>query len=139
VAASEAILGYRLRQYHLGVVTWITGAQADGNALGLLERATGEVAAQAGCDGRLMFVPQDESSAYAWLSLGGGRDVSLADVSVKGIGSGERIQFAFGEPALGVTASGVPISRRSAPRPWPWRPGRRARRSPPSPRSRRWA
>jgi hypothetical protein len=103
VAASEAILGYRLRQYHLGVVTWITGAQAGGNALGLLERATGEVAAQAGCDGRLMFVPQDESSAYAWLSLGGRRDVSLADVSVKSIGSGERIQFAFGEPALGVT------------------------------------
>ena len=102
VAGSEAILGYRLRQYHLGVVTWITGAQAGGNALGLLERATGEVAAQARCDGRLMFVPQDESSAYAWLSLGGRRDVSLADVSVKGIGSGERIQFAFGEPALGV-------------------------------------
>jgi hypothetical protein len=103
VAASEAILGYRLRQYHLGVVTWITGAQAGGNALGLLERATGEVAAQAGCDGRLMFVPQDESSAWAWLPLGGRRDVSLADVSVKSIGSGERIQFAFGEPALGVT------------------------------------
>ena len=103
VAASEAILGYRLRQYHLGVVTWITGAQAGGNALGLLERATGEVAAQAGCDGRLMFVPQDESSAWAWLSLGGRRDVSLADVSVKSIGSGERIRFAFGEPALGVT------------------------------------
>jgi DNA-binding PucR family transcriptional regulator len=103
VAASEAILGYRLRQYHLGVVTWITGAQAGGNALGLLERATGEMAAQAGCDGRLMFIPQDESSAYAWLSLGGRRDVSLADVSVKSIGSGERIRFAFGEPALGVT------------------------------------
>ena len=103
VAASEAILGYRLRQYHLGVVTWITGAPAGGNALGLLERATGEVAALAHCDGRLMFVPQDESSAYAWLPLGGRRDVSLADVSVKGIGCGERIRFAFGEPALGVT------------------------------------
>jgi DNA-binding PucR family transcriptional regulator len=102
VAASEAILGYRLRQYHLGVVTWITGAPAGGGTLGLLERATGEVAAQAGCDGRLMFVPQDESSAWAWLPMGGRRDVSLADVSVKGIGCGERIRFAFGEPALGV-------------------------------------
>jgi DNA-binding PucR family transcriptional regulator len=49
-----------------------------------------------------MFVPQDECSAYAWLPLGGRRDVSLADVCVKGIGSGERIRFAFGEPALGV-------------------------------------
>src|SRR6478736_9159905 len=102
VAASEAILGYRLRQYHLGVVTWITGAQAGGNALGLLERAAGEVAAQAGCDGRLMFVPQDESSAWAWLPLGGRRDVPLTEVSVKGMAGGDRIQFAFGEPALGV-------------------------------------
>jgi PucR C-terminal helix-turn-helix domain len=55
------------------VVTWITGAPADGSTLGLLERATGEVAAQVQCDGRLMFVPQDEASAYAWLPLGGRR------------------------------------------------------------------
>jgi hypothetical protein len=104
VASSEAILGYRLRQYHLGVVTWITGAPAGGDTLGLLERATGEVAAQAHCDGRLMFVPQDESSAWAWLPLGGRRDVPLADMNVKDIGGGgDRIQFAFGEPALGVT------------------------------------
>jgi DNA-binding PucR family transcriptional regulator len=102
VAASEAILGYRLRQYHLGTVTWITGAPADGGTLGLLERATGEVAAQAGCDGRLMFVPQDESSAWAWLPLGGRHDVALSEVSVKGMAGGDRIQFAFGEPALGV-------------------------------------
>jgi DNA-binding PucR family transcriptional regulator len=102
VAASEAVLGYRLRQHHLGVVTWITGAPAGGNTLGMLERATGEVAAQAHCDGHLMFVPQDESSAYAWLPLGGGRDISLADVSVKDTDSGHRIRFAFGEPALGV-------------------------------------
>jgi DNA-binding PucR family transcriptional regulator len=50
-----------------------------------------------------MFVPQNESSAYAWLPLGGRRDVSLAEVSVESSGSGDRIQFAFGEPALGVT------------------------------------
>jgi DNA-binding PucR family transcriptional regulator len=103
VAASEAILGYRLQQYHLGLVTWITGAPAGGDTLGLLERATGEVAAQTQCDGRLMFVPQDESSAWAWLPLGGRRDVPLADVNVKGIAGGDRIQLAFGEPALGVT------------------------------------
>jgi DNA-binding PucR family transcriptional regulator len=102
VAASEAILGYRLRQYHLGVVTWISGAPAGGDTLGLLERATGEVAAQAHCDGRLMFVPQDESSAWAWLPLGGRPDIDLSDVNVKGIGGGDRIQFALGEPALGV-------------------------------------
>lgn len=102
VSASEAILGYRLRQHHLGVVTWITGAPAGGSTLGLLERATGEVAAQVQCDGRLLFVPQDEASAYAWLPLGGRRAVSLAGVSAKGAESGDRIRFAFGEPAPGV-------------------------------------
>jgi len=102
VAASEAILGYRLRQHHLGVMTWITGPPADGDTLGLLERATGEVSVQAGCDGRLMFVPQDESSAWAWLPLGGQRDIDMSGVNVKKIAGGDRIQFAFGEPAPGV-------------------------------------
>jgi hypothetical protein len=60
------------------------------------------VAAQAGCDERLMFVPQDESSAWAWLPLGGRHDVALSEVSVKGMAGGDRIQFAFGEPGLGV-------------------------------------
>jgi DNA-binding PucR family transcriptional regulator len=50
-----------------------------------------------------MFVPQDESSAWAWLPLGGRRDIALSDVNVKAIGGGDRIQFALGEPALGVT------------------------------------
>jgi DNA-binding PucR family transcriptional regulator len=102
VDASEAILGYRLRQHHLGVVAWITGASAGGDTLGLLERATGEVAVQARCDGRLMFVPHDESSAWAWLPLGGRGDVAISDLTAKSISGGDRIQFAVGEPGTGV-------------------------------------
>ena len=101
VSPSEAILGYRLRQHHLGVVTWITGASAD-DALGLLERATAELAAEAHCDGRPMFVPQDEFSAWAWMPLGARRDVVLPGMSVKNATGGDRIRFAFGEPAPGV-------------------------------------
>ena len=37
VSSLEAMLGYRLRQHHLGVVTWITGAAGGGDALGRLE------------------------------------------------------------------------------------------------------
>jgi len=102
VDSTEAILGYRLRQHHLGVVAWITGGSAGGDALGMLERAAGEVAVQARCDGRLMFVPQDESSAWAWLPLGGRSDVVLSDVNIKEIAGGDRVRFAFGEPAPGV-------------------------------------
>ena len=99
VTASEAILGYRLRQHHLGVVTWTTKAGTGGDGLGLLERATAEVSAAAGCDGRPIFLPQDESAAWAWLPLGTRSEVTLADLS--GVG-GHQVRFALGEPGLGV-------------------------------------
>ena len=96
VTASEAILGYRLRQYHLGVVTWTTKAGTGGDALGVLERATAEVSAAAGCDGRPIFLPQDESAAWAWLPMGTRSEVTVPDVSV------HQVRFALGEPGLGV-------------------------------------
>ena len=99
LSSSEAILGYRLRQHHLGVVTWITEASAGGDALGLLERATAEMAAEGHCDGRPMFVPQDEFCAWAWIPLGARRDIDLPTMGSTG---GDRIRFAFGEPAPGV-------------------------------------
>jgi DNA-binding PucR family transcriptional regulator len=101
VRASEAILGYRLGQHHLGVVTWIVEASAGGDTLVLLERATAEVAAAAGCDGRPLFVPQDESSAWAWLPFGARCDIAASAPGVPGTGDGT-IRFAFGEPASGV-------------------------------------
>ena len=91
-----------LGQHHVGVVTWMAEAAAGGDALAALERATGEVAAEAGCDGRPMFVPQDEFGAWAWLPLGSRRDFvppAFPDINASG---GQRIRFAFGEPATGV-------------------------------------
>jgi DNA-binding PucR family transcriptional regulator len=102
VGSSEAMLGYRLRQYHLGVVTWITGASGGGDALGRLEHVTAEVAAEAGCEGRPIFIPQDECSAWAWLPLGARDDIAWPEFSAKGIGVAGGIRFAFGEPALGL-------------------------------------
>ena len=85
VSSSEAMLGYRLRQHHLGVVTWITGASGGGDALGRLEHVTAEVAAEAHCEGRPIFIPQDEFSAWAWLPLGARHDIALPGLSAKGI------------------------------------------------------
>src|SRR5258707_11792393 len=85
VSSSEAMLGYRLRQHHLGVVTWITGASGGGDALGRLEHVTAEVAAEAHCEGRPIFIPQDEFSAWAWLPLGARRDIALPGLDVKAI------------------------------------------------------
>jgi PucR C-terminal helix-turn-helix domain/GGDEF-like domain len=103
--SSEAILGYRLRQHHLGVVAWIAGPPAGGGSLGLLDHAITELAAAAHCDGLPMVVPQDESCAWAWLPLGARRDVAapVPDASGASGGSGgDEIRFAFGEPAAGL-------------------------------------
>jgi DNA-binding PucR family transcriptional regulator len=103
VDSCEAILGYRLRQRHLGVVAWITGAGAGSDSIGRLERATAEIAAGAGCDGRPMFIPQDEFSAWAWLPFGARRDIAVPATSLKAVPGTDQIRVAFGEPALGVT------------------------------------
>ena len=103
VDSSEAVLGYRLRQHHLGVVTWTTEAAVGGNALGLLEHATAKLAVEAHCDGRPMFLPQDESSAWAWLPLGARHDFPLRSMSAESTGDSAKIRFAFGAPALGVS------------------------------------
>jgi DNA-binding PucR family transcriptional regulator len=102
VGSTEAMLGYRLRQYHLGVVTWITEASGGGDALGRLEHVTAEVAAEAHCEGRPIFIPQDELSAWAWLPLGARHDIAWPELSAKEIPAADGIRFAFGEPALGL-------------------------------------
>jgi len=103
--SSEAILDYRLRQQHLGLVAWITGAAAGGDALRRLEQVTMQMAADAHCDGRPIFVPQDEASAWAWLPLGTRRDTTVRSIgtgSARTTGGRTPIHLAFGAPARGV-------------------------------------
>ncbi len=99
VVSSEAMLGYRLRQYHVGVVCWSDKATSGGGALGRLEQATAELARQAGLEGRPIFLPQDESSAWAWLPLGS-KD-AFPGVYAAGAESG--IRFALGAAGSGVS------------------------------------
>src|SRR5260370_6577107 len=96
------MLGYGLRQHHLGVVTWITGPSGGGDALGRLEHVTAEVAAEARCEGKPIFIPQDEFSAWAWLPLGARHDIAVPGLSAKGIGAADGIRFAVGAPAPGL-------------------------------------
>jgi hypothetical protein len=86
--AAEAMLGYRLRQQHVGVLAWTAARPVGGDALDRLEHATADVAARAGCDGRPMFIPQDESTAWAWLPLGAQHGFA-ADAAATGPPGGE--------------------------------------------------
>jgi hypothetical protein len=63
VSATEAGLGYRLRQYHVGLVCWAGDATATVDNITRLERAIGHLAAQVACSGEPVFLPRDESSA----------------------------------------------------------------------------
>jgi DNA-binding PucR family transcriptional regulator len=108
VVSSEAILGYRLRQYHVGMVCWSDKAASGGGALGGLEQATTEMARQAGLEGRPIFLPQDESSAWAWLPLGSKASFPAQAARACADAAESGVRF-----ALGVPESGVPGFRRT--------------------------
>ncbi len=119
VSATEATLGYRLRQYHVGVVCWAGDAAATVDNITRLEHAISHVAGKAACSDPV-FLPRDESSAWAWLPLGIRDTFDAAAASAAGV-DGD-IHFAFGDAAKGV--DGVPPHPPAGHR----RPGGRARR-----------
>jgi len=98
--AAEATLGYRLRQYHVGVMCWTGDVAATADEINRLERAIGRVAAHAACSGDPLFLPRDETSAWAWLPLGI-RD--RFDSSAASTASADSdIYFAFGDVEKGT-------------------------------------
>jgi PucR C-terminal helix-turn-helix domain/GGDEF-like domain len=110
VSAAEVTLGYRLRQYHVGLVCWVGDAARTADEITRLERALGHVAGRAACGGDPVFLPRDESSAWAWLPLGI-RDTfdsgaaETADIDAD-------IHFAFGDVAKGT--AGFRLSHQQA-------------------------
>ena len=109
--SSEAVLGYRLRQHHVGVVCWADEAETGGGALARLEHATAEMARRVECDGRPVFLPQDESCAWAWLPLGA-RTSLAGPVSAPDSAIEAGIRFAFG--AVGSGLAGFRSTHRQA-------------------------
>ena len=102
VGASEAILRYRLRQHHVGVVCWADEPEGEAGVLARMEQATAELARTAGCAGRPLFLPQDELSAWAWLPLGR-RDALVVPAAGRLPPPAEAgIRFALGTPGAGV-------------------------------------
>ena len=124
VSATEATLGYRLRQYHVGVVCWAGDAAAAVDNITRLEHAISHVAGKAACSGDPVFLPRDESSAWAWLPLGIRDTFDAAAASTAG---GRRHPFRLRRRGQGHR--GVPPHPPAGHR----RPGGRARRgiSPP--------
>ena len=108
VDSSEAILGYRLRQHHVGLVCWTGEADIGGGDLARLERATTELAREAGCVERPIFLPQDESYAWAWLPLGAKETMAMPDAGPVPAEAEAGVRF-----AIGAVGSGIPGFRRT--------------------------
>jgi hypothetical protein len=103
VRAAETALGYRLLQRHLGVVLWVeTPASASDDPLERLGRVASALAVAAGSPQAPLFVPCDETSAWAWLAITPGavlgRDEPQAVIAEREL----PVSMALGESALGV-------------------------------------
>jgi DNA-binding PucR family transcriptional regulator len=103
VDSSEAILGYRLRQHHAGLVCWTGEADIGGGDLARLERATTELARTVGCAGRPIFLPQDESYAWAWLPLGAEKTLTLPGADSTPAEAEAGVRFAVGGVGSGLS------------------------------------
>jgi len=101
VGAAEATLGYRLRQYHVGLVCWVGDAASAADEITRLERAVGRVAQHSACPGDPVFLPRDEASAWAWLPLGI-RDV-FDSAAASAADADADIHLASGDVAKGTT------------------------------------
>jgi DNA-binding PucR family transcriptional regulator len=100
VSTAEATLGYRLRQYHLGLICWADDRAAAVDNITRLEHAVGHVAGKAGCAGDPLFLPRDVSSAWAWLPLGIRDTFDATAASTAGVDPD--LHVAFGNPARGT-------------------------------------
>ncbi|MER5917992.1 helix-turn-helix domain-containing protein [Streptomyces sp. NPDC001982] len=77
----ESVLGYRIRQHHVGLVLWFPTLNRGGEGLALFDRLTTRIAKELDCGARPLFVPRDEVSSWAWLPLGSRNEVSWERVS----------------------------------------------------------
>ena len=103
VKAAETALGYRLLQRHLGAILWVENtASAGDDPLERLGRMASALAVAAGSPQAPLFVPCEETSAWAWLAITPGavlrRDELQAVIREREL----PVSLALGEPALGV-------------------------------------
>ena len=73
-----------------------------------------EVARQAECEGRPFFLPQDESSAWAWLPLGARDSFAVPAIRSGAAGQSPESGSPSAPPPLVSPASAAPTNRR-----WP--------------------
>lgn len=98
LTATETTLGYRLRQHHLGLVLWTTGAEA---GLAESERLLTRLGQRVGAGGHALFVPRDRDTAWGWLPIGRSAEIDLDVVAEVLAEAADGIRVAVGVPEAG--------------------------------------
>lgn len=102
IGAAEAALGYRLSQYHLGVIVWAERGEGADDELSHLEEAVTALATPLGIRGHPLFEPRDEHTGWAWLPLGGQNNVDHAKFAAITASWDLPVSVAVGAPQKGV-------------------------------------
>ena len=100
--AAQVVLGYQLRQTHVGLIIWIDTSATDRDALDLLNSLAAGLASSVAAHRNPLFVPCDETSAWVWLPLGERSEVNRDQLANVITDSGPRFSAALGEPASGI-------------------------------------
>ncbi|MEU5263570.1 helix-turn-helix domain-containing protein [Amycolatopsis sp. NPDC021455] len=102
VDAAEAVIGYRLRGTHVGMIVWHAAEAFAEDVLSVLESVAGAVFERVGGQGRPLFVPRDEAGAWVWLPLPPGVVVRREDVDAVLAETDSGVRVTVGEPGTGV-------------------------------------
>ncbi|GAA0466896.1 PucR family transcriptional regulator [Streptomyces olivaceiscleroticus] len=112
VAAAEQVLGYRLRQEHLGLVLWADERMASTGPLERLGQLASAIAQEVGSESSPLFVPQDRSLGWGWVPLQAGASIDL-DRLARVLGeAGDEMKAAIG--AVGTGLAGFRATHRQA-------------------------
>ncbi|MFE6521304.1 PucR family transcriptional regulator [Streptomyces sp. NPDC057794] len=112
VAAAEQVLGYRLRQEHLGLVLWADERMTSTGSLERLGQLTNSIAQEVGSQSSPLFVPQDRSLGWGWIPLKADTSIDLEDLTRVLGEAGSEVKAAIG--AVGTGFAGFRATHRQA-------------------------
>ncbi|MEQ0564040.1 helix-turn-helix domain-containing protein [Amycolatopsis sp. NEAU-NG30] len=102
IDAAEAVIGYRLRGTHVGMIVWHASEALVDDVLSVLESVAGAVFERVRGQGRPLFVPRDEASAWVWLPLPPGATVGREHLTAALAEAEPGVRVTAGDPGTGV-------------------------------------
>lgn len=99
-SAAETSLAYRLRQVHLGAITWIADAESSRDLHSEIEHITDQLRPIFARGETPLFQQRDRTSGWLWLPLG--TDPTPAQRVIASLRPRQGVQVALGRPYAGV-------------------------------------